>query len=1018
MIRFLSYVTFLGVVCFAHGSVDTVVFAQSVTIRGDDSTVEWAFEPEQGRIFASVQETDEVVEYDIKGAQVRRFQVGQSPSRMQFKNNMLCVICVKDKSLWTIDLATNKATENTKLELFPRNVFCSKAKNNFVYCVCSKYETRSGSYSLKQIDIAKNTVRNSQEINRWGQSSPINVAMSDDGNWIVPDARGHSSPSGADLMRVNEEEFEFVQVKDYHDSFGQIVSGPAGRYWALGNQLYSADLKKLVRSFKGICVAFHPHLDLVACYGNSKIEFQSLSQGKSISSVAVADLSEKSTTSKKRLSSSALRAKKRAEQKMNRCFAFDKSGDHLVFASKANCQIFSTREPSSKANDLLLISAATNAKTTVGESISLPLKLTNPKFNSTAKFVVAKGPEGATVSSGKLTWRSTASYIGNQVFTINATAGDLSDSLKITVEVKAPRVELGFTPSGAAFNAEGTHALVWGKKMSKDQRERMGFGNDSSGADEVAIVNLPKQKIEVKKTLSAGVRSAAIVGDYALLLTKSGNVFYRFDRDTLGNSKRRFLKRTPVKLLDYSNQEVAILGDSSGNRKFTLFNAEKFEESGTISMDYASYSASQGGNEIFSRISKDLIDHRSKIANMNGETRAIKNPNTLPNLSVVSSNSRNRNFGGEMFGRSSPGALRFGRKLNGNQLVNHAGSLVKNFQSNSSYGGEYFQVSPFAPVVFGLTNRIENQNDYNNAKVVTSLEIRSLIDGSIIESQTIDIRPRNQSSRSYNRSMNLRMMNIFENFVYVFQDDAMLVVPISKTGIKKAPAPLHIQWPSFKTLGVDGVQSIQVTAVGESTKLEYALMKEYPGIEIDKTSGTISLDTPKIWKAHLEKLVPSVNQKASLAEAMMIRDRSRSSNSTQSIPEVYEELCGTKLPKDKTPFVLPIDVAVSDEEGQEDRISYFVVVLAPKGELEKVEKEKNAQILAQREKMEKRRAADREMARKRNEEMMKRREAEKGIGSSKTDSRIDALEKRMRRMEAAIDAILGKLEKMESGKEK
>ena len=979
-------------------------------IQGNETTAAWILEPKQGRIFASVQSSNEVVEYNLEGQEVRRFKVGKTPTKMAIKNNTLNVICLTDKSVWSIDLKNNKKPIRTQLDAFPQNVFCSKASNDFIYCVCTKTESRSG-FSIKQIDLSSLTVRNSLDVNRWGQSWPINVAMSYDGKWIVPDGRGQTSPSGADLMRVNEEKFTFEQIKDYHDSFGQIVAGPSSRYWALGNKLYSADLVDLNRTFNGQLVAFHPLLDLVAVSTDDKIEFQSFSNTKSFGSTELSVKSTAQTAPKRKLSSSAIRAKKREELKQSHCLMFDETGKYLVYGRKTVCHIIALANHAVDAEDLLMISVPSSVKTLAGEAVRIPVELTNPKLETSTKFSLADAPKGAMLIDGTITWTPSAADIGNQIFKVRATSGVQTDSVQVTVSVESPRIELNFHPRGVSFDLDGQYAFAWGYKQTPEEMRSGRFNSSEQSTDMVAVIDLAKRKILVSKTLAAGVQAATVSGKYIFLLTKSGSVLYRFDLETLGNSKRRFLKGRPQSLFNYSKNEIAVVTDNSPTEPFFVFDTEKFELTKTPILGHQSFSYLNNSMPLNSRISENLIDNGTKIVDLDGVTQVIKTSGGLPFLSMAKSRNQQSGYASGFLGQSST-TFRFGRLVNGSQLVSSSNSVIKSFQTSGSRSAKH-QISPFAPVMFGLNER-SNGKRYDS-DVSTLLEMRSLVDGSLLESQTIDVQKRN--SNGYRRHiLNTPTINIFKEYVYVIRHTNLYAIPIPKSALEKAQMPLHFQLKKFKPLGVENVEKIQLATLGESSELKFELLKEiYPGVEIDETSGEISIDTPRMWRTFLRNLTNKQFPFMGSPNSSFMQNKD---HSKKSKADTYFELTGEPLPKDKLPFVLPIDVAVSDEEGQEDRLHCFVLVLAPKSDVEKVEKEKLAEMEKRRAEIERQRAEQRALAQKRNEELMKRREREQAEKANQDDSRLDELENRVRRIEAVLDTILQKMEKLQSVKDK
>lgn len=276
---FLLSLSLAGLASFSH--------AQVTKIAGSKNAVAWAVHPEMGRIFAADKTASKVFEYDGKsGEQVRSFDVAADPEHLLIKGDILCIGCTKSARIVFISLKSNSVAGELELKgKGPYGFFCSQVRNPFVYCFCKQGDGWSD-VALLQIDTRKRSVKKQTNIQQWGQRHPVNVAMSADGKWMIPDARGASTPSGADLMEVDEEAFEFDQQFDYHKTFGQIAAGPSSRFWTLGEKLYPLDIRNSVRSYVGTPVAIHPNYDLVAGFNESGVVFQQFSDAKKLADIS------------------------------------------------------------------------------------------------------------------------------------------------------------------------------------------------------------------------------------------------------------------------------------------------------------------------------------------------------------------------------------------------------------------------------------------------------------------------------------------------------------------------------------------------------------------------------------------------------------------------------------------------------------------------------------------------------------------------------------------------------------
>ena len=109
---------------------------------------------------------------------------------------------------------------------------------------------------------------------------------------------------------------------------------------------------------------------------------------------------------------------------------------------------------------------------------------------------------------------------------------------------------------------------------------------------------------------------------------------------------------------------------------------------------------------------------------------------------------------------------------------------------------------------------------------------------------------------------------------------------------------------------------------------------------------------------------------------------------------MYEQLTGKALPEGTVPTVIPLRLAVTDEEGQQDRVYASLLVMAPKDELEKLS-------LAYQKEIE-RREVERRKAR-----------PPRSTDHKSEPKMIEGLEARVRNLENTLSLIMEKLERME-----
>lgn len=975
--------------CSSNSSAQIV----SEKIEGHADTSFWALH-DSGRIFAAVKSTGVVVEYDLDGAEVASYDVDPDPTEMIVKGDHLVVACEKTSSFNVIDLKANKLIGKVQLGgKGPYGLFCSKVDNGYVYGL-----SNSGSSWFEaevfQIDIHQMKIRKRLKVQRWGQSHPIHVAMTPDGNWVIPDARGKTSPSGADLMRVDEEECKFTQIRDHHSSFGQIEAGPANRYWTLGNKLYPLDIKQSMRSFTGSPVAIHPTYDLVASFSESKLSFEKFSDAKKLKDLPATfvDAAENKSSPRRRSSRSTTFGGSDV------LIGFAAKGTHAIAAAGRYCHIVDLNELGIPLSPVVLLDVTSSMESKVGQEIRIPLQLTNKKLNSKATFEIKQAPKGAKLEGNEFVWTPNARNIGYHPVKISAKVDDTIDSVTIDLSIESSKLELGFQVAGLHLDDDGKYAIAWGKKINKDSRGRGGF-QQQSASDEVAILDLESQSIVVQKPLAAGVQSAVIQMPYAFVIPKSGNVLFRLDTQTLESRKRMFLKEKSIAIFPYVKEQIGVVSGDH-NRVLNLIDPETLKAVGEVLIGY---SHSYSNLTLFNEAGSGMIEFQSQLYNKDDGSVALfqRNPGIKSLASVAI---RNMN---PMRHSSSPvSAKLFGRRLASNRILSSTGAIVT--QSN----GKRFYAHPDYPVAFAI--RQESKSNGRTYDRKSYLETISLVDGEVLDSRVFDVEStRSTVSPSYYGSP--QTFFPFADKIVYLQSNKLFVIPIDPAVLKAAPMPLHFPVPKVPLLGIDKPQVIPVKAKGGTGELDYQLVTEYEGIRIDSATGSVTIDTPALWKKHLA----TYRGTSSSASRSGIR---RSSNTKMLTTKQIEEMLGGPLPKGKLPFMVPVQVAVTDDEAQEDRMTFYAVVLGDQSEMDQLVARQKTLRAAANMANDIARAAQRAEAMRqqkaREQKMLAEKKAIEQKQQEGSSQRIDELEKRVRRMEATLDAILGKLEKMEANQRK
>lgn len=945
-----------GAICLASDA-DA---ATPVTIDVPEGVADWVVHEESGRVFASLSDGDEVVEYGPSAREVRRFKVGPTPTEMILKRDRLIVACTKSPSLHVIDLKTNNNLGAIEVNgRGPYGMFCSQVGNGYAYCICNTGDAWWDG-EIFQVDLNAMKIRKQQKVQGWGQSHVLHVAMSRDGKWIVPDARGASSPSGADLMKVDEDELTFTQIRDYHKSFGQMVAGPFNRYWTFGSVLYTLDITKSIRTFSGSPVAIHPRLDLAVSRTSNGLVLERFSDASPIVSVPLEAPAKTSRTSGPPTHARSLVASDPTIQ-------FDLKND-LVFAGDPFRGYWvDLGQFKDKLSPLMIVQAPSEVTSLVGNPLRIPLAVTNG--GEKANLTISQRPEGMKLEGGDLVWNPQAEDVGFTTveLTLKSTEDDRTlDTVDVTVHVTLPKVDLGFYARSMELAPSSRYLLVWGLAPGEEGRHPA-----HTGADDVAVIDIQERKILARKTLPQGIRCATIDDDYVYISPNSGNLFHRLDR-SLGQGQRMFLQSAPTQLVKIGKDRLVAVG---GQMQF--FQTEPLEPVSdlgeTMSVDprqgirCLGHKEVELGNRIVERATGKLVAVTGFVSLpllVEGNPQPAYNPmdrNQLP--------------------------ARWGRRLAGNTLTNSKGSRI------SQWAG---------PRVGILSERwpmaILIASSQDGAATTTTMELANLVDGLVEHTSIIDVSSNSRRSNSPSFYGQRNTLIAAGDKVLVLQNTELLIATIPQKIADAMPMPTHFLPQQLREVEAAQPAKLKLAVAGKTDSVTFSLMAEYPGVVLDSGTGELTIDTPTLWDSFVKR---------ASAASPPVDPRHRSQPSATSREENarrYQDLTGKALPADELAAQVPVSAVVQDSEGQEDSLQFSMIVVGSRKQLDEALAARQAEAEEQRAAM--------QAARQVQEETRRREAAHQSEvkADESVDQRLEALEARVRRMEAALDAILKRLD--------
>jgi hypothetical protein len=389
----------------------------------------------------------------------------------------------------------------------------------------------------------------------------------------------------------------------------------------------------------------------------------------------------------------------------------------------------------------------------------------------------------------------------------------------------------------------------------------------------------------------------------------------------------------------------------------------------------------QRGNQAIAVVGKNALQIGPRIFQPDtGETLRLSPPISLPLL-------QEGQVAGNAFNNQPSSIQRWGRRIQGNTIVNHAGSQITNWS-----GQRIAMLSDRWPVVFTIATTSEGKF------VTTTLEIIDIVEGNQRQTFVIDVSPPTRTPRNlFGGSIRIAESN---DHLLVLTGSSLLVANIPESFVKSMPQPSCFSLR--QTVEIDLMDSIELNlnVDGPRENLTFSQLIESPGIDLDSKTGKLTLNLRDRWNETIKTLA------AKDGNAPARQNSLPPSSSLSENAVMYKDLTGKQLAEDKLAATFPVSVVLRDSQGQEDSLRISVIVLGPRKDLDdaiktaKNDRDRQLALMAQE-------------RQKRQEAAMKAAndlQQSEGQTNASLPQRVDALEARVRRLEAALDTALKKLE--------
>ncbi len=489
----------------------------------DEPATMWAFDIAAGRAFAGfgirrprAESIGALLVFDVDaatGEPPKRFELSLPPVEAVVVDGALVVVgkgLCSGADLTVVDPVRDEPVRRVEMPEFdpPVGLCWTRAAPESVW-VFGRQGGIANLWNFLRVEVATGRITARTGRSDW-EWVPTNAVLSGDGDWLL----SHRKTKEISLFSVDATRGTISTVLDFETESGVARAGPHGRFWAIGNDLFSVRLTDK-RRFDGAPMAIHPHRDLVASFVQEKrggklrhrVSFQRLSDAGAIRRVELGGEFDAGQPSYEW---------RRVEDDDHPTFEFDAAGDELFVGWKRSAAVVDLKRAGvdSPAGLRLVVPARSSAA--IGFEWRLPIRCADPDARIGGDLVVdlETAPPGAVVVDDEVRWTPTEAARGDQTVVVRARRGESEDRATVVVTAGVPKVELGLDVSSIAVDARGERVVVAG-----GETVRIG----SSGPElplELVLVDLSRLAVRGRHRVEKGIR-AVHVDEHAVLVSQS-----------------------------------------------------------------------------------------------------------------------------------------------------------------------------------------------------------------------------------------------------------------------------------------------------------------------------------------------------------------------------------------------------------------------------------------------------------------------------------------------------------------
>ncbi|MGN6368758.1 MAG: hypothetical protein ACTHN5_10900 [Phycisphaerae bacterium] len=720
-------------------------------------------------------------------------------------------------------------------------------------------------------------------------------------------------PTGIRVYRMpapDAAELKVDALLSIHNSSPEYVPDATGAYVAAGTKLHTNDWKD-VADFDLPVVAFFPDRPLIVTASAQDLALYSANTYNKLATVSLTGTENEQPASPNNTAQRRGRRLPTNDSNQNTLPVLPDPAHNAIicFPQERTAAVINLADLHLPNELFLFLNLQGPRNVNVSSETTWHLQKRDPHVT----FTIDSPPAGMTITPDALKWTPNGTQVGSAIVRFQLSGGGATRTQAVTLNVRRAAVDLPFAPNEFAASPDGKFAvaLAYGEQNNNyNNRARKGVQSPT-----LAIIDPDKLTISAQRTLTMKIRALTADDNFVYVAAQDADAFYVLSAKDLSDVKRVFTKGRVNKLV------------AAGDRVFAdglAYVGKEFQPAPESSDPTAMYNPSNQNGRAPIPTAGGWLWHGALY------DPSFKKPKLLcaaPIFFAITGTADPRAFMLNFQNPERPPVSAWGTIADRAGILRTSGQRIA---QPTSQGYTLLQDIPAAATL--ATSQLPGDNEHPPT-FKTELAIIDLVSGQPVETLPLSQITSQYGAGNNNASMYGQMSPVASapGKIFVVAHDQVYIVKTSEIDASKLSTPLYFE-PAQSALSIDvskpGILSYKTH--GGKSPIEFSFATDNPAFMIDKATGTVTIDAPKLLDKAVEIIANQYGQRYRPEPGQAQRPQSPSdilSAITRDMKAKYRELTGEAIMG--IPVAVPVTVVATDAEQQTASLEHIVFLNVP-----------------------------------------------------------------------------------------